>query len=150
METNFLWNASFRRVEIHFLLSVLIEQPLSYYWKPIFTCFLDIPAGESRWKGIFLASPSFWLVDSEFMCTGSSIILFTAFFLLMETIISSKLSFLWVEIRISLNNNFPLDGKKLAAFREKRNLAGKFSTIFFPFPLLSEKNGRKWYSHYIT
>ena len=57
----------------------------------------------------------------------------------METIISSKPSFLWAEIRISLNNNFPLDRKQLAAFPEKRTLAGKFSTIFFTFPLLSEK-----------
>ena len=72
------------------------------------------------------------------MSIRNSIILFTAFSLLMETIISSKLSFLWAEIAISLSNNFPLDGKKLAVFLEKRTLAGKFSTIFFPFPLLSE------------
>ena len=56
----------------------------------------------------------------------------------METIISSKLSFLWAEIRISLNNNFPLDEKKLAAFPEKRTLAGKFSILFILFPPLSE------------
>ena len=37
------------------------------------------------------------------MSIGNSIILFTAFSLLMETIISSKLSFLWAEITISLN-----------------------------------------------
>ena len=90
-------------------------------------------AAPALWKRIFLTNPSFWLVESEFMSIGSSIILFTAFFLLMETIISCKLSFLWVKIRISLNNNFPLDGKKLAAFPEKRTLAGEFSTIFFYF-----------------
>ena len=75
----------------------------------------------------------FWLVESEFMSIGNSIIIFKAFFLLLETIISSKLSFLWAEIRISLNNIFPLDGKKLAAFPEKGTLAGKFSTMSVHF-----------------
>ena len=69
------------------------------------------------------------------MSIGNSIILFTAFFLLMETIISSKFSFLWAEIRISLNNNFSLDGKKNSSVPRKKDT----SREIIPFPLLSEK-----------
>ena len=59
--------------------------------------FLDIPAGESRlstwWKLIFLTNRTFWLVESECLSCGNSFLLIKAFFLLVETIVSSKIRF---------------------------------------------------------
>ena len=95
-----------------------IKKPPSHYWKPFITVFLDIPAGESSFsaqqKRIFLTNPSFWLVESEFLSIENSILLFTAFFLSVETIISSKIRFHQPKTRISLKNTFPLHRKKLA------------------------------------
>ena len=44
-------------------------------------------------KTFFLTNLSFGLVESEFLFSGNSIVLSTAFFLLTETIISSKIRF---------------------------------------------------------
>ena len=71
-----------------------IEKPLSYYWKPYFTTFFRYSC---RWKQLFcekepyLFNGSFILAcESEFLSIGKSILLFTAFFLLVEAIISHK------------------------------------------------------------
>ena len=53
---------------------------------------------------------SFQLVEREFLSIGNSFTLFTAFFLLVETIICSKFRF---------HNTFPLDVKKLAGVSKK-------------------------------
>ena len=58
-------------------------------------------------------------MESEFLPIGNSILLFTAFFLLVETIISSKLRFHYTKIRSSLKNTFPLDGRKMAGLSKK-------------------------------
>ena len=73
------------------------EQPVSYYWKLFFTSFLDIPAAESSFsvqrKRISLTNPLFWIMGSDFLSIGNNNLLFTNFFLLVETIISSKIRF---------------------------------------------------------
>ena len=95
----------------HFLQNNL--SPIGNYF---LRAFLGIHAGEgsfsAQWKRIFLINPSFWLVESEFLSIGNSILLFRTFFLLVEIIISSKICFHQPKIRISLKNTFPLDGKK--------------------------------------
>ena len=49
---------------------------------------------------------------SEFLSIGGRIPLFTAIFLFVETIISSKICFHDPKIRISLKNTFPPDKNK--------------------------------------
>ena len=44
-------------------------------------------------ENVFLINLSFGLVESEFLFSGKSTVLSTAFFLLAETIISSKIRF---------------------------------------------------------
>ena len=91
-----------------------IKQPLFYYRKPCFTGFLDNLAGESsfraQWKGIFLANPSIWRVESEFLSIENSIHLFTAFFL--QTIISSKILFHQPENKDLLDKYFSTRRRK--------------------------------------
>ena len=58
-------------------------------------------------------------MESEFLPIGNSILLFTAFVLLVEIIISFKLRFHYPKIRSSLKNTFPLDGEKMTGFSEK-------------------------------
>ena len=86
------WKPLFKIRWSHFL-----QSNLSLIGNHFLLVFLNIPAGESsfseQWKRIFLMNPSISLVESEFLSIGNSILLFTAFFLLVETIISSKICF---------------------------------------------------------
>ena len=61
-------------------------------------------------------------MESEFLSIGNSIFLFTAFF-------SSKIRFNKAEIRISLKNTFPLDGKKSCSCLRKMERKKMFCTI---------------------
>ena len=63
----------------------------------IFYGFLDVPAGASsfsaQWKLNHLFTESLILTDGITILSGKTILLFTAFFVLVETIISSKFRF---------------------------------------------------------
>ena len=87
---------------------MLVETIIQIKVKPLFmsnllvleTIFYGFFRYSCPWKQLFhvvetyfLKNPSFWLVESEFQSIGNNILLFTAFFLLVETIISSKLRF---------------------------------------------------------
>ena len=116
-EDEFLSNAKFRRVETDYLLSVLffranvvsvetiiqikmkpsfIEQTLSYYWKPFLTSFLNIPTGESSFSALWIC---IFLTKSLVLACAVRISVYRipylffiySFFLLAETIISSKI-----------------------------------------------------------
>ena len=169
VQMDFLSNASFWRVETDFLLSVHlfranflpVETTIQIKVKPFFyrvtslllleaifyMFFLDILTGESsffaQWKRIFLTNFSFWLVESDFLPVGNSFFLFTAFFLLVETIISSKLRFHQPKIRISLKNTFPVEGKriqKMISTSQKKQLPISRNELFLSKLLSSYSN----------
>ena len=71
-----------------------IEQPLSYYWKPVFTCFfkifLQVKAAFPRSGNEYLFNESFILAGGirVSVSIGNSILFFTASFLLVEPLLA--------------------------------------------------------------
>ena len=94
-----------------------IEQTLSYYWKPFLTSFLNIPTGESSFSALWIC---IFLTKSLVLACAVRISVYRipylffiySFFLLAETIISSKIRLHQPKKRMSLKNTFALNGKR--------------------------------------
>ena len=125
VETDFfssalLFRAHFVLVETIIQIKVnqfLIEKPLSYYWKPFSTrfvyIFLPVEADFRHSENVFfLTKPSFRLVESEFLFSGNSILLFTAFLSSCGNHCLLQNPFPLVKMKDFLETSFPLDGKK--------------------------------------